>query len=65
MSVIGIDFGNKNGVIAVARKGGIDILDNESGNRQTPSMVGYPAGAAAVSVAQKKRAVGETADGEV
>jgi len=60
MSVIGIDFGNKCGVIAVARKGGIDILDNESGNRQTPNMVGYPGGMAS-SVSQKKRAVGETA----
>jgi len=59
--VIGIDFGNKCGVIAVARKGGIDILDNESGNRQTPNMVGYPAVGGAASVSQKKRAVGETA----
>jgi len=61
MSVIGIDFGNKCGVLAVARKGGIDILDNESGNRQTPNMVGYPATGACASVSQKKRSVGETA----
>jgi len=61
MSVIGIDFGNKCGVLAVARKGGIDILDNESGNRQTPNMVGYPANGGCASVSQKKRSVGETA----
>jgi len=62
MSVIGIDFGNKCGVVAVARKGGIDILDNESGNRQTPNMVGYPvSGGMASTVSQKKRSVGETA----
>ena len=60
MSVVGIDFGNKSGVIAVARKGGIDILENESGNRQTPNMVGFPA-PGATSLAQKRRAVGEMA----
>lgn len=36
MSAFGIDFGNENCVVAVARKGGIDIAINEASNRQTP-----------------------------
>lgn len=36
MNVFGIDFGNANCVVAVARKGGVDIVLNESSNRQTP-----------------------------
>jgi len=39
MSVVGIDFGNRNGVVAVARRGGIDVVDNEASNRTTPTMV--------------------------
>ncbi len=35
MSVVGIDFGNRWGVIGVAQKGGIDVLMNEVSNRQT------------------------------
>ncbi|KAA8492600.1 Heat shock 70 kDa protein 14 [Porphyridium purpureum] len=37
----GIDFGNKNCVIALARKGGVDIAANEVSNRATPLMVGF------------------------
>ena len=33
---VGIDFGTDNCVIAVARKGGVDIIDNEVSNRATP-----------------------------
>ncbi len=36
MSVVGIDFGNLNTVIAVARKRGIDVIANEASNRLTP-----------------------------
>jgi heat shock protein 4 len=36
MSVVGIDFGNLNAVIAAARKGGIEILTNEYTYRLTP-----------------------------
>ena len=36
MSVVGIDFGNMNGVIAVARNRGIDVIVNEVSNRTTP-----------------------------
>lgn len=36
MSVVGIDFGNSSCVIAVAQKGGIDVITNDVSNRQTP-----------------------------
>lgn len=36
MSVVGFDFGNVNSVIAVAQKGGVDIIANEASNRKTP-----------------------------
>jgi heat shock protein 4 len=52
MSVIGIDLGNRNSIIAVAQRGGIDIVLNECSNRHTPSMVGF---------AGQERAIGEAA----
>lgn len=58
MSVIGFDIGNKNCVIAVARRGGVDILDNEASNRQTPTMVTFPIGATTL---QPQRLIGESA----
>ena len=36
MSVVGIDFGNLNTVVAVARNRGIDVIVNEVSNRATP-----------------------------
>jgi len=41
MSVVGFDFGNLNSIVAVARKRGIDVLQNEVGHRQTPSQVAF------------------------
>merc|ERR1712137_181976 len=41
MSVAGIDFGNLNCVLAVARKRGIDIIANEASSRETASLVGF------------------------
>jgi heat shock protein 4 len=41
MSVVGIDFGNLNTVIAVARNRGIDVICNEVSNRATPSLVSF------------------------
>lgn len=41
MSVIGIDFGNENSFIAVARAGGIETLANEYSQRITPSYVAF------------------------
>ncbi len=35
MSVTGFDFGNSSCVIAVAQKGGIDVIMNEVSSRQT------------------------------
>jgi heat shock protein 4 len=60
MSLIGIDFGNRFGVVAAAKKSGVDVLENERGHRQTPNMVWYPSGEA-VSSSQKQRCVGERA----
>lgn len=37
----GLDFGNDNSVLAVARNRGIDIVVNEVSNRATPSVVGF------------------------
>lgn len=36
MSVVGIDVGNLNAVIAAARQGGIEVLTNEYTYRLTP-----------------------------
>jgi heat shock protein 4 len=52
MSVIGIDFGNMQSVLAVARNRGIDIILNEATNRATPSLVSFDA---------KQRYLGESA----
>ncbi|EJT44514.1 SSE2-like protein [Saccharomyces kudriavzevii IFO 1802] len=37
----GLDLGNNNSVLAVARNRGIDIVVNEVSNRCTPSLVGF------------------------
>nr|CAG8434416.1 9395_t:CDS:2 [Entrophospora candida] len=52
MSVVGIDLGNLNSVIAVARNRGIDVICNEVSNRATPSLVSFGA---------KQRYLGEAA----
>lgn len=41
MACAGIDFGNKTSVVAIARRGGIDICANEVSNRATPSMISF------------------------
>lgn len=41
MSVIGIDFGNMNTVVAVARHRSIDVISNEVSNRLSPTMVSF------------------------
>lgn len=50
MSVVGFDFGNESCVIAVAKKKGIHVLQNDTGNRKT---------AAVVALADKQRLVGD------
>eukprot|EP00306_Pavlova_sp_CCMP459_P006598 CAMPEP_0185158932 /NCGR_PEP_ID=MMETSP1139-20130426/2717_1 /TAXON_ID=298111 /ORGANISM="Pavlova sp., Strain CCMP459" /LENGTH=823 /DNA_ID=CAMNT_0027724089 /DNA_START=18 /DNA_END=2489 /DNA_ORIENTATION=+ len=52
MSVIGIDVGTESCVVAIARRGGVDVLANETSNRTTPCMVGFSG---------KERRVGEQA----
>ncbi|KAG2185006.1 hypothetical protein INT43_000919 [Umbelopsis isabellina] len=52
MSVVGIDFGNLQSVIAVARNRGIDVICNEVSNRATPSLVSF---------GPKQRFIGEPA----
>lgn len=56
MACAGIDFGNKGSVVAIARRGGIDICANEVSNRSTPSLVSFQGderhvGEAAASIA--------------
>ncbi|KAN0023908.1 hypothetical protein ACTFIV_008298 [Dictyostelium citrinum] len=50
--VVGFDFGTKNCTIAVAQKGGVDVIANEVSNRLTPSMVSF---------GEKERYLGESA----
>jgi heat shock protein 4 len=52
MSVVGVDLGTLNSVIAVARNRGVDVIANEVSNRATPSLVGF---------GPKSRYLGETA----
>ncbi|KAM7483731.1 hypothetical protein LguiB_008314 [Lonicera macranthoides] len=39
MSVVGFDFGNESGVVAVARQRGIDVVLNDESKRETPALV--------------------------
>ncbi|KAK9457428.1 heat shock protein 70 family [Dipodascopsis uninucleata] len=49
---VGIDLGNANTVVAVARNRGIDVIVNEVSNRSTPSLVAF---------GPKSRFIGESA----
>lgn len=52
MACAGIDFGSRRSVVAIARRGGVDICCNEVSNRATPSLVSF---------AQEERHIGEAA----
>ncbi|EFA86442.1 heat shock protein Hsp70 family protein [Heterostelium album PN500] len=52
MFVVGFDFGTKQCTIAVAQKGGVDVIANEVSNRLTPSLVSF---------GEKERYIGEPA----
>lgn len=41
MEAIGIDLGSTKSVMAVVKRGGIDIVLNDSTNRSTPVQVAY------------------------
>eukprot|EP01026_Neomeris_dumetosa_P018796 TRINITY_DN1741_c0_g1_i4.p1 TRINITY_DN1741_c0_g1~~TRINITY_DN1741_c0_g1_i4.p1 ORF type:complete len:857 (-),score=177.71 TRINITY_DN1741_c0_g1_i4:190-2739(-) len=49
MSVAGVDIGNSNSCVALARKRGIDVLMNKESKRETPSVVSF---------SDKQRAIG-------
>jgi heat shock protein 4 len=51
MAVAGIDFGNLSLLIAQASKGGVDVILNESSNRQTATFV---------SIQGKQRFIGDS-----
>eukprot|EP00002_Diphylleia_rotans_P018789 TRINITY_DN3635_c0_g1_i1.p1 TRINITY_DN3635_c0_g1~~TRINITY_DN3635_c0_g1_i1.p1 ORF type:complete len:746 (+),score=152.59 TRINITY_DN3635_c0_g1_i1:58-2295(+) len=55
MSVAGFDIGNDSSFVALARRGGIDIIANEVSNRNTPTMVSFK---------DMLRSVGEAAAGQ-
>lgn len=52
MACAGVDFGNKTAVVAIARRGGIDVCSNEVSNRATPCVVSFQ---------QAERHIGEAA----
>eukprot|EP00285_Hemiselmis_virescens_P017845 CAMPEP_0173379466 /NCGR_PEP_ID=MMETSP1356-20130122/2399_1 /TAXON_ID=77927 ORGANISM="Hemiselmis virescens, Strain PCC157" /NCGR_SAMPLE_ID=MMETSP1356 /ASSEMBLY_ACC=CAM_ASM_000847 /LENGTH=841 /DNA_ID=CAMNT_0014332803 /DNA_START=62 /DNA_END=2587 /DNA_ORIENTATION=- len=52
----GLDLGSQNCVVAIARKGGIDVIDNEASSRKTPCMVG---------LGGKERGLGESAKSKI
>lgn len=58
MSVVGLDFGNQNLVVAVARKRGIDIIANEASKRETAAMVGFKDSARAVGESASQQQTG-------
>ncbi|CAI9283101.1 unnamed protein product [Lactuca saligna] len=41
MSVVGLDIGNENCAIAVAKRGGVDVLLNDESKRETPAVVSF------------------------
>jgi heat shock protein 4 len=41
MSVAGIDVGDSTSCIALARKGGVDVLLNKESKRETPSVISF------------------------
>ncbi|GJQ11868.1 hypothetical protein GpartN1_g3659.t1 [Galdieria partita] len=52
MSCAGFDFGNTNCLVAIARRGGIDVCTNEVSNRTTPCLVAFSG---------ESRSIGESA----
>jgi len=40
-AAIGVDIGSSKAVLAVVRKGGIDIILSDSSSKQTPVIVGF------------------------
>jgi molecular chaperone DnaK (HSP70) len=40
-TILAIDFGNENSIVALPSRGGVEILSNQSSQRATPSMVAF------------------------
>ncbi|GBM83335.1 heat shock protein [Araneus ventricosus] len=57
MAVVGFDIGNETCFIAVAKSGGIEVIDNEYNLRVTPSYVGFSEKCRDVGVAAKTKLV--------
>ena len=55
MMAVGVDMGSSRIVVAVAKKGGVEILCNESSYRATPAVVGFG----------NERIVGDQAKGQI
>ena len=55
MMAVGIDMGSSRFVVAVAKKGGVEILCNKSSNRTTAGVVGYG----------KQRVIGDQAKSQI
>lgn len=41
MSILSVDFGNENFLVAIPRRGGVDVINNQSSKRLSPTMVGF------------------------
>ncbi|CAM6092206.1 unnamed protein product [Calypogeia fissa] len=54
MSVVGLDVGNENCIVGVARQRGIDVVLNDESKRETPGMVSF---------GEKQRFLGTAASG--
>lgn len=57
MSVVGLDVGNANCFVAVARSGGIETVANEYSDRCTPSVVAFNAAQRLVGISAKNQMV--------
>ena len=55
-AAIGIDLGSYVSCVAVAKRGGIEIITNEANFRETPTLVGYGPG---------ERLIGEAGNAKV
>ncbi|KAI3386038.1 hypothetical protein SNEBB_005638 [Seison nebaliae] len=57
MSVVGFDFGSHSCIVAVAKRGGIETIDNEYSKRMTPSVLSMLREGYAVGVDAKQQMV--------
>lgn len=41
IAAVGVDLGGQTAVIAVSKKGGVEVITNEASQRETPLVVGF------------------------